>query len=197
MPLASGAVRVLGRTPADARRFVAYVPQADALDTEFPVTVEQVVLMGRTRAIGWVRRPARRDHVIARDALEEVGLLDLARFASALCREVNVNECCSRGPSRRRRGLLLLDEPFNGVDAVTVDVLLDVLHRLRAEGTAVVMSTHDLSVAHLACGDACLLNRRPGRSRTDLETLTPARLAEAYGPQAVALTTESTIITTG
>jgi manganese/iron transport system ATP-binding protein len=93
--------------------------------------------------------------------------------------------------------LLLLDEPFNGVDAVTVDVLLDVLHRLRAEGTAVVMSTHDLSVAHLACGDACLLNRRQVAVGPILETLTPARLAEAYGPQAVALTTESTIITTG
>jgi manganese/iron transport system ATP-binding protein len=197
VPLASGAVRVLGRTPADARRFVAYVPQADALDTEFPVTVEQVVLMGRTRAIGWVRRPARRDHAIARDALDEVGLLDLAKVRfGTMSGGQRQRVLLARAVTQEAR-LLLLDEPFNGVDAVTVDVLLDVLHRLRAEGTAVVMSTHDLSVAHLACGDACLLNRRQVAVGPILETLTPARLAEAYGPQAVALTTESTIITTG
>ena len=54
--------------------------------------------------------------------------------------------------------LLLLDEPFNGVDATTTDSLLAVLQRLRDDGVAVVMSTHDLSVAHLACDEACLLN---------------------------------------
>lgn len=197
VPLASGAVRVLGGTPADARRFVAYVPQADALDSEFPVTVEQVVLMGRTRAIGWVRRASRRDHAIAREALAEVGLLDLAgaRFGT-LSGGQRQRVLLARAVAQGAR-LLLLDEPFNGVDAVTVDVLLEVLHRLRAEGTAVVMSTHDLSVAHLACGDACLLNRRQVAVGPISETLTPDHLAEAYGPQAVALTTESTIITTG
>jgi ATPase subunit of ABC transporter with duplicated ATPase domains len=73
-PVVRGTVTVLGRRPADARGDVAYVPQAEALDPEFPVSVLQVVLMGRYRRVGWVRRPSARDRAVARAALAEVGL---------------------------------------------------------------------------------------------------------------------------
>src|SRR5438067_13452319 len=74
VPLVSGRIEVLGTTAAAARPHVAYVPQAEALDAEFPVSVLQVVLMGRYRAIGWGRRPRRGDKAAARAALEQVGL---------------------------------------------------------------------------------------------------------------------------
>ena len=81
--------------------------------------------------------------------------------------------------------LLLLDEPFNGVDSTTQAVLLDVLDGLRAEGTALVMSTHDLAVAHLACENCLLLNRRPIAFGPVADVLTDDLLRETYGPPAV------------
>src|SRR4051794_29325902 len=72
VPLHRGAIRVLGQSPEDARRQVAYVPQQEALDAEFPVTVAQVVLMGRYRRVGWIRRPGRQDRAAAAAALERV-----------------------------------------------------------------------------------------------------------------------------
>ncbi|MCU1451171.1 MAG: transporter related protein, partial [Acidimicrobiales bacterium] len=92
--------------------------------------------------------------------------------------------------------LLLLDEPFNGLDATTSEILVRVLGRLRSEGAGVVMSTHDLAVAHLTCGEACLLNRRQVAYGPIADTLTPDLLAAAYGPRAVVLASDATIVTT-
>ncbi len=83
--------------------------------------------------------------------------------------------------------LLLLDEPFNGLDATTTDVLIDVLAHQRASGAGVVMSTHDLAVAHLTCDEACLLNRHRVSYGPIEQALAPERLAEAYGRGAVLL----------
>jgi manganese/iron transport system ATP-binding protein len=92
--------------------------------------------------------------------------------------------------------LLLLDEPFNGVDAVTQDVLIDVLGRLRAAGTAVVMATHDISVAHLACGHACLLNRRQVAFGRIDDALTADTLKATYGHHAVVLAEGTALLST-
>src|SRR5262249_37155067 len=157
VPLSAGRIEVLGTSPQAARARVAYVPQADALDQQFPVSVLQVVLMGRYREIGWVRRPGKADRAVARDALAEVGLADRARDRfGVLSGGQRQRVLLARAVAQEAR-LLLLDEPFNGVDATTTDALLAVLHRLRRAGVAVVMSTHDLPVAHLPGGEACLI----------------------------------------
>lgn len=160
VPLARGSITVLGTDPVTARRHVAYVPQADQLDREFPVTVIDVVRMGRYRSVGWGRRLRRSDKILAADALERVGLSDRAhdRFGT-LSGGQRQRVLLARAICQQAR-LLLLDEPFNGVDSTTQEALLAVLSELRNDGVAIVMPTHDLAVAHLACGDACLLNRR-------------------------------------
>jgi manganese/iron transport system ATP-binding protein len=160
VPLASGHIEVLGTTPKAARPRVGYVPQSDQLDPEFPITASQVVLMGRYPALGWFRRPARSDRRAAADALDRVGLASEAgkRFGT-LSGGQRQRVLIARAICQDAR-LLLLDEPFNGVDAATQESILQLLAELRSEGVAVVMPTHDLSVAHLACGAACILNRR-------------------------------------
>ena len=160
VPVTGGHIRVLGTDPVSARRQVAYVPQHTNLDPEFPVTARQVVLMGRYRHTGWVRRPGRADRDAAAAALDAVGLTDRGGdlfgtlsggqrqrvlFARALAQDAQV---------------LLLDEPFNGVDLTTQQLMIDLLAAARARGAAVVLSTHDLDLARHTCDEACLLNRR-------------------------------------
>jgi manganese/iron transport system ATP-binding protein len=195
VPLVSGTVEVLGQAPAQARSQVAYVPQAEALDRNFPVSALQVVLMGRYRRIGWLRRPGPADKAAARDALARVGLADRAgdRFGT-LSGGQRQRVLMARAMAQQAR-LLLLDEPFTGVDTTSTDLLLEVLDELRADGVAVVMATHDLSVAHLACGDACLINRHQVAFGPIGEALTAERLGETYGARAVVLAGGSTIVT--
>jgi manganese/iron transport system ATP-binding protein len=194
VPLASGRITVLGRTPAQARREVAYVPQADTLDPEFPISVVQVVLMGRYRRIGPLRRPRAADRQAARDALEQVGLADRARHRfGTLSGGQRQRVLLARAIAAEPR-LLLLDEPFNGVDAVSEQALLDAVAVLKGQGTAVVVSTHDLALAHLACEEVCLLNRRQyGFGPTRL-TLTPDRLRATYGGHALELRGDRVIV---
>ena len=195
MPLTGGRIEVLGGSPATARGRVAYVPQADVLDPEFPVSVLQVVLMGRYRRIGWLRRPGREDKAIAVEALRRLGVADRAgdRFG-VLSGGQRQRVLLARAVAQEAE-LLLLDEPFNGVDATTTDLLVEVLGDLRATGVAVVMSTHDLAVAHLACDDACLLNRQQIAFGPMDQALTAELLRETYGGSAVVLAGGATIVT--
>jgi manganese/iron transport system ATP-binding protein len=193
-PVVRGRVEVLGRPPAKARRDVAYVPQADLLDAEFPVSVAQVVLMGRYRRVGWVRRPGRTDREIAAAALDAVGLADRAgdRFG-VLSGGQRQRVLLARAITQQPR-LLLLDEPFNGVDAVSQDALLKALADLRADGAAVVVSTHDLALAHLACDEVCLLNKHQFAFGPTEATLTPELLRATYGGHALELSGDSVIV---
>ena len=187
VPASSGFVEVLGTTPAKARPLVAYVPQIDHLDARFPISVQQVALMGRYRRIGWLRRPGRVDRAATLDALEQVGLADRANDSFGVLSGGQRQRVLIARAIAQDAKLLLLDEPFNGVDSVTQDVLIEVLGRLRAAGTAVVMATHDISVAHLACGHACLLNRHQvAFGRLD-DALTADTLKATYGHHAVML----------
>ncbi len=179
-PVVSGSVTVLGRPPAQARRRVAYVPQVDALGPELRVTVAQVVLMGRYRSVGWVRRPTFTDRTIAARALETVGLTHHARdrfetLPGGQRQQVLLARAIAQQPH-----LLLLDEPFDGVDVLSQQALLSALAAVRSGGTSVVISTNDLALAHLACDSVWLLNRHQFGFGPAASTLTPEKLRAAY-----------------
>jgi manganese/iron transport system ATP-binding protein len=195
VPVVRGEVEVLGTSAEQARGRVAYVPQSDVLDPEFPVTALQVVLMGRYRRIGWLRRPRATDRDAARQALDEVGMLARAHDRFGRLSGGQRQRVLLARAIAQEAELLLLDEPFNGVDGTTAELLLRVLAALRAEGVAVVMATHDLSVAHLACGRACLLNRRQVAFGPIEQALTAESLRETYGSSVVTLAGGSTILT--
>jgi manganese/iron transport system ATP-binding protein len=194
VPVVRGSVTVLGRPPQAARRQVAYVPQADTLDAEFPVSAFQAVLMGRYPRVGYLRRPGAADRQAAVRALEEVGLAEQgsARFG-VLSGGQRQRVLLARAIAQEPR-LLLLDEPFNGVDARSQELLLAALARLRAGGAAVVMATHDLGLAHLACDEVCLLNRHQIGFGPIGTTLTPDRLRATYGGQALQLRGDGVIV---
>ena len=157
---------------------IGYVPQAGNLDPDFPVSALQVVLMGRYRGLGWWRRS---DRAPGLDALDRVGLSDRAgdRFgllSGGQRQRVLVARALVTSPR-----LLLLDEPLNGVDAVSRDAILAVLITLAASGCAIVISTHDLDLARDHADLVCLLNGKVHASGPPALTLTPGLLRAAYG----------------
>jgi manganese/iron transport system ATP-binding protein len=181
VPVVRGQIRVLGLPPARARRSVGYVPQADTLDADFPVSVRQVVLMGRYRSVGWVRRPGRADRQVVADCLAAVRLEHRAGDRFGMLSGGQRQRTLLARAMAAQPDLLLLDEPFNGVDVVSQEALLAALGRLRAQGTAVVISTHDLALAHLTCDEVCLLNHHQFGFGPTGSTLTAERLRAAYG----------------
>ena len=181
VPLVSGRIQVLGVTPNQARGRVAYVPQADVLDPEFPVTRAAGRAHGAVPAHRLASTPGPARQSDRRPRLDEVGMLDRARDRFGVLSGGQRQRVLLARAIAQEAELLLLDEPFNGLDTTTTDFLIDVLGELRATGVAVVMSTHDLSVAHLACDEACLLNRRQVAFGPIDEALTAELLRETYG----------------
>ncbi|GAA1619231.1 ATP-binding cassette domain-containing protein [Leucobacter chromiireducens] len=155
--LTAGSVSVLGTSPDRARRLVGSLPQADTRDTTLPVTLRQVVTMGLYRARGSMRPIGRAGRAAVADALERVGL---AGFAGRRFGELSGGQQ-QRGILARALvsdpQLLLLDEPFNGLDRENREVLLQLVRELRAEGRSIVVSTHDLEIAQEACTHVLLL----------------------------------------
>lgn len=187
VPVVSGSITVLGRRPTEARRQMAYVPQADTLDPEFPLTVAQVVLMGRYRRIGWLRPPGRADRAAATEALAAVGLADRAGDRFGLLSGGQRQRVLLARAIAAQPAILVLDEPFNGVDAVSQEALLGAVRTLAAQGTAVVASTHDLALAQVSCDSVCLLNRHQFGFGRPADVLTPQALRAAYGGAALEL----------
>ncbi|MGK5683531.1 metal ABC transporter ATP-binding protein [Actinoplanes sp. URMC 104] len=187
VPILAGEATVLGDSPAAARGRTGYVPQTGALDADFPVSVRQVVMMGRYRRIGWWRPARAPDRRAVADALERVGLADRAgRRFGTLSGGQRQRVLLARALAAEPR-LLLLDEPFNGVDAVSQEAIVAVLRELSRAGAALVLSTHDLQVARDLADQVCLLNGRQWAVGTPEETLTAERLRRAYGGHAVDL----------
>lgn len=180
-----GTVRVLGRRPADARRDVGYLPQTAEVDPTFPVTVRQVVAMGRyrretDRPLGWLRPASAADRRAVTDALERVGLADRARrrfgeLSGGQRQRVLLARALAGDP-----GLLLLDEPFNGLDETNRDALEHILAELAAGGMSIVLSTHDIGLARAVCTHAAVLAGRQLAFGPIAQALAPAVITAAY-----------------
>jgi len=184
VPAESGHVLVGGRPLREARREVAYVPQRDTVDWDFPITVREVVEMGRHPRRGWVRRLTGDDRRVVDAALERVGMSALAgRQIGRLSGGQRQRAFVARALAQEA-ALLVLDEPFVGIDARTEAALLDVLTGLRDEGGSVVMVHHDLQTVRDVVDHALLLNVRVIAEGPPAEVLAPERLRRAYGEAA-------------
>ncbi len=180
----TGSVRILGRSPAQARRagLVASVPQAEAVDWDFPVTVRDVVTTGRYGRMGLLRIPRPADRAAVAEALELLGLAHLAdRQIGELSGGQRKRAFVARAIAQDAE-LLLLDEPFAGVDRSSEAAIVEVLQGLRERARSVVIVHHDLSgVAELVDRVLLLQRGRLLHHGPPAETLTPERIAEAFG----------------
>ncbi|HSP53218.1 MAG TPA: metal ABC transporter ATP-binding protein [Cryobacterium sp.] len=180
--LDSGSIRLFGGDSHRARasNLVAYVPQSESVDWDFPVSVREVVMMGRYGPLGLTRRARPADRRAVAAAIERVGLTALAhRQIGQLSGGQRKRAFVARGIAQNAR-LLLLDEPFAGVDTTSQATITRLLRELRDEGRTILISTHDLSGVAALCDEVVLLQRRVLFHGPPDEALTPARLAQTF-----------------
>lgn len=179
----AGTVEIFGESSAGARAAmrIAYSPQSEDVDWDFPVSVADVVTMGRYGQMGWRRRARAADRAAVAAALERCELADLAeRQIGALSGGQRKRAFIARGLAQGA-DLLLLDEPFAGVDKRSEATITALLRELAAEGRTVVVSTHDLVAVPALCDQVALINRRIIAHGPPQQTLVPELLAEAFG----------------
>jgi manganese/iron transport system ATP-binding protein len=188
----AGTVSVLGGAPRARARDIAYVPQAEAVDWEFPVTVSEVAMMGRYARLGFGRRPSAEDHERVDAALATVGMASLRdRQVGALSggqrRRVFLAKAIAAEPE-----LYLLDEPVTGVDATTQEELMDVLEAEARSGKTVIASTHDLICAAQRFHQAAFINGRVVATGPAEMVLDRDLLSDTYGGHVLILPGEGT-----
>lgn len=183
-----GSLSLFGLTSTAARKgkLVAYVPQSEDVDWNFPVSVGDVVMMGRYAHMGPLRHPTRADRAAVDGALERVGLTQLRnRQVGELSGGQRKRAFVARGIAQNAQ-LLLLDEPFAGVDKTSEATIVELLHDLKDEGRTILVSTHDLAGLPQLCDRAILLHQRILAEGTPDDVLTHANLARAFGPAGTA-----------
>lgn len=183
VPASQGEIRILGMSVKDAlaRNLVAYVPQAEEVDWAFPVLVEDVVMMGRYGKMGFLRRPKAADHAAVDLALARV---NMTQFRHRQIGELS-------GGQRKRvflaRALaqdgqvILLDEPFTGVDVKTEDQIVSLLRDLRDEGRVMLVSTHNLGSVTEFCDRTVLVKGTVLAHGPTETTFTRENLEKAFG----------------
>lgn len=180
-PIDSGQILIHDQPIHAHKDCVAYVPQKEEVDWKFPVTVRDVIMMGRYNSRGWFMPPGKADNMIVERSMDELNISKIAN--------VSINEL-SGGQQQRvflaraiaqEPHILLMDEPFTGIDSPTQEATFDLIARLQARQVTVVISTHDLNLASTRFDQALLLNRSVVSHGDPATVFTPANLASAFG----------------
>ena len=184
-----GSVELFGKDANGSRNRVAYAPQSELVDWDFPVTVRDVVMMGRYGRLGLLRRPGAADRDAVASALAELHLDALAgRQISELSGGQQRRMLIARALAQEA-DLLLFDEPMVGLDATNQHELLELFERLRSDGKTLLVATHDLSCV-AACFDlTLLLNKRLVAFGPPGDIFTPELLQEAFAEDLLMLPT--------
>lgn len=183
IPTAAGEIRLLGKTVKEALKenLVAYVPQSEEVDWAFPVLVEDVVMMGRYGHMGFLRRPQQKDRDAVNEALRRVNMLDFKhRQIGELSGGQRKRVFLARSLAQDGQ-VILLDEPFTGVDVKTEDQIISLLRELRDEGRVMLVSTHNLGSVPEFCDRTILVKGTVLAYGTTQETFTHDNLEKAFG----------------
>lgn len=180
----SGSITVSGEKGKKALKRIGYVPQRHEFAWDFPIDVRAVVMTGRTSHIGWLRHPKETDYQAVYQALEKVKMTHLARrpvgeLSGGQRQRVLLARALSTSPD-----ILLLDEPFTGLDMPSQELLLELFHDLASSGVSLLMSTHDLGSAMDVCSHLILLNRTVVAAGTPQQVSDPSLWMETFNVKA-------------
>jgi len=176
-----GEARFNGMPLKPQRRRIAYVPQRSQIDWDYPVTAWNVVMMARTVATGWLRRPNRQSERYAHEALERVGLLDLQhRQIGQLSGGQQQRVFLARALAQQAE-LFFFDEPFTGIDKKTESIMLGVFAELRAQNKTLLVCSHEWGEALNRYDRLLLLNRNLLANDAPKAVMTLSNIQRAYG----------------
>ena len=178
----SGSILVHGNPSDNCRHRVALVPQRSEVDWNFPVTVGQVVMMGRFVHLGWMKRPSSADHAAVDKALRTMKITDLAKTHIGRLSGGQQQRVMLARALAHDADLLLLDEPLNNVDVATQELMFHVLEDLCAQrGRTAIVSTHDIGILQDHFTRVVFLDRKLIADGPVERILTPDTIARAYG----------------
>lgn len=183
VPVAQGRITLLGQSVKAAlkQNLVAYVPQSEEVDWSFPVLVEDVVMMGRYGHMGFLRRPSKADHAAVEAALARVNMTDFRlRQIGELSGGQKKRVFLARALAQEGQ-VILLDEPFTGVDVKTEAQIIALLRELKDEGRVMLVSTHNLGTVPEFCDRTVLVKGTVLAFGLTETTFTRAALEEAFG----------------
>ena len=183
VPAAKGEITVLGMPVKDAlhQNIVAYVPQSEEVDWSFPVLVEDVVMMGRYGHMGFLRRPSQLDHDVVTSSLERVNMIEFRhRQIGELSGGQRKRVFLARALAQEGK-VVLLDEPFTGVDVQTEDAIIRLLREMRDEGRVMLVSTHNLGSVPEFCDRTVLVKETVLAYGLTETTFTHDNLELAFG----------------
>ncbi|MBI3165037.1 MAG: metal ABC transporter ATP-binding protein [Chloroflexi bacterium] len=181
LPLQQGNIFIHGEALGLHQDCVAYVPQREEVDWRFPVTVEDVVMMGRFAQIGWLKRATSRDRDAVQKSLMQMGIADLAEQSIGQLSGGQQQRAFLARAIAQEPHILLMDEPFTGVDVTTQEATLRLLDHLQEKKVTAIVSTHDLNLASSRFDLALLLNHRLIAFGAPREVFTKENLAQAFG----------------
>lgn len=145
-PRDNGEILILGKPIAQCRQRIAYIPQKEQIDWDFPVVVQDIVIMGRYPALGWFRRTSSADYELVKNALADVGMQEYTKRHIRLLSGGQQQRVFIARALVQKADILLMDEPFVGVDATTQNTILNLLEKLRSDGKTIVIINHDLTL---------------------------------------------------
>jgi len=181
IPHASGYALFWGKSITETRSKISYMPQRESVDWDFPINVEQVVMMGRNQSIGLFKKPRAADHALVSQALRQVGLESFSkRQISELSGGQQQRVFLARALVQDA-DLYIMDEPFAGVDIGTEEMIMNVLHSMKSAGKTIVAIHHDLLSVSQHFDNALLLNLRKIAFGKTSEVLKDPILQETYG----------------
>lgn len=183
IPLVSGHISFFQKPLKSVRHRVAYIPQRESVDWDFPITVLEVVLMGAYGRLGLFKRPSSRDNEEAFALLKQIGMADLAHRAISELSGGQQQRVFIARALLQKADLYLMDEPFAGIDKTTEELLVTILQDLKEKDKTVVIVHHDLATLQTYFDHVLLLNKRLvafGKTRT---VLTDENIRLAFGSQ--------------
>lgn len=187
VPLSSGYVKIFGKTLNEIRSRVSYVPQRESVDWDFPVSVLDVVLMGRYAKVGMLRNIRKEDRRIAMECLEKVGMADFTkRQISQLSGGQQQRVFIARALAQEA-DFYLMDEPFAGVDAATEEAIITLLREMASANKSVIVVHHDLDSVSGYFDSLVMLNMRLVAAGPVKDVFTPELLQKTYGAKLAVL----------